>query len=231
MLALRVLTLKRSLYSRRNHETAQEDLLQLEILNPEVKISDPDILFEYYIARAFINCFNHADDAVIFNKGRDVLKAIRLAEDEKDKEKIFKSCTRLVWIQLYAGDLGSDRPYLEKARALLPKITGSCSLKEFYFIASWFFIEEGNFDEAYLYTKDGVKIDEVSKNANIGIYLRLNQAFCEYRFKKYQDAFMTVRDALERESAVFGSEKSLARTELLQIESLIFGSMIRQRFP
>ncbi|MEI6188178.1 MAG: hypothetical protein WCP46_06755 [Alphaproteobacteria bacterium] len=33
---------------------------------------------------------------------------------------------------------------------------------------------------------------------------------------------MTVRDALERESAIFGSEKSLARAELLQIESLIF---------
>ncbi len=223
VLSLHVLALKRSLYSRRNHEIAQEDLLQLEILNPEVKISDPDILFEYYIARAFINCFNHADDTVIFNKGRYlVLKAIRLAEDEKDNEKIFKACTRLVWIHLYAGDLGSARPYLEKARALLPKITVPCSLKEFYFIASWFFIEEGNFDEAYLYTKEGVKIDEVSKNANIGIYLRINQAFCEYRFKKYQDAFMTVRDALERESAIFGSEKSLARAELLQIESLIF---------
>ena len=223
VLALRILELKRSLYSRRNHETAQEDVQQLEIFNPEAKVTDPDILFEYYIARAFINCFNHADDDAIFNKGKDlVLKAIQLAENEKDEEKIFKACTRLVWIMLYAGDLDKARPSLDKAIALLPKITGSCSLKEFYFITSWFFIEEGNFDEAYLYTQEGVKIDEVSKNANIGIYLRLNQAFCEYRFKKYQDAFMTVRDALERESAIFGSEKSLARAELLQIESLIF---------
>ena len=213
----------RDLYSRRNHETAQEDAQQLEILNPETKIGDSDILFEYYVAMAFINCFNHADDEAIFNKGKDlVLKAIQLAEAEKDEAKIFKSYTRLVWVKLYAGDLDSARPYLEKAIAFLPKITNFCSLKEFYFIASWFFIEEGNFDKAYLYAKDGVKIDYVSKNANIGIYLRMNKAFCEYRFKKYDDAFATVQDSLERESAIFGAEKSLLRAELLQIKSLIF---------
>ena len=223
VLPLRVLALKRSLYSRRNHETAQEDAQQLEILNPETKIGDSDILFEYYVARAFINCFNHADDDTVFNRGKDlVLKAIHLAEAAKDEEKIFKSYTRLVWVKLYAGDLDSAKPYLEKAIELLPKITNFCSLKEFYFITSWFFIEEGNFDKSYLYAKDGVKIDDVSKNANIGIYLRMNKAFCEYRFKKYDDAFATVQDSLERESAIFGSDESLLRAELLQIKSLIF---------
>lgn len=223
VLPLQVLALKRSLYSRRNHETAQEDAQQLEILNPETKIGDSEILFEYYVARAFINCFNHADDEAIFNKGKDlVLKAIQLAETEKDETKIFKSYIRLVWVKLYAGDLDSARPYLEKAIVLLPKITNFCSLKEFYFIASWFFIEEGNFDKAYLYAQDGVKIDDVSKNANIGIYLRMNKAFCEYRFKKYDDAFATVQDALERESAIFGADESLLRAELLQIKSLVF---------
>jgi hypothetical protein len=69
--------------------------------------------------------------------------------------------------------------------------------------------------------KEGIKIDNQSKNANIGLYLYLNQAIClYYRFKEYKDCLATIDKALERERLIFGKDSSLAQGELLQVQAM-----------
>lgn len=219
-LDLRVLALKRDVYSKRNVKGAFTQVQKIEKYEPD-QIQDKDILFEYFVDKAFLLCFHYAEDQKKFAEGITCgQKALHIGQEMQDSKKIFKALTRLSWIQLYAGNLQEGRGYLERAEKLLKNIEDPYLRKEYFFGASWLYVEEGDFDKAIILSKEGIKIDNESKNANIGLYLYLNQAICFYRFKNYKDCLATIEKALARERLIFGKDSSLAQGELLQVQAM-----------
>ncbi|WP_010303268.1 tetratricopeptide repeat protein [Candidatus Odyssella thessalonicensis] len=222
-LPLKVILLKLPLMSRKNFEMAAHIATSIEKYQPEKNINDQYILFEYFIDQSFIKCYFHTDNEEKFNTGINYgKKAIKLAEKKGNVEQAFKANSRLMWIYLYAGKVKESTPHLEKASALLDKISDLYSRKEYFFGASWYHLECGNFREAYTLAQKGIELDEKSKNANIGLYLRQFKAVCEYRFGELDAALQTIEEALRRSHIEFADETSFAEAELLQIRASIY---------
>jgi tetratricopeptide (TPR) repeat protein len=200
-----------------NFQKAHIDLIELKKFYPEKNLEDLEILFEYYIDRSFIECVNASDDKVAFQKGIDsALKGLEISQNIGQK---FKALTRLLWINLYQANLDESEKYLNNILPLVHKISNSHLLKEFYFGASWYYIEKGEFDKGLAYSRDGINLDNKSKNPNIGLYLYLYKAICELRCKNYDECLSTLKDALNKEVFIFSEKGSLLRGELLQVKA------------
>lgn len=222
ILPLNVLSLKRSLYSRRNVTKALSTSDQLSKMKPEMHLSKNE-LFEYYIDRAFILCIHKADTPNIFDEGISLaIKALKLAQETNSIENQFKALTRLIWLPLYQGNTDTSFGYITQAENLINQAEDKHFLKEFYFGTSWYFLEKGDFDKAYQYADRGLALDENSKNANIGLYLYLTKATCLLRWGKTEACLDIIDKALEREIRIFHTEKSLSKGELYQLKAMAF---------
>lgn len=222
ILPLRILAIKRSIYSGEILKSEFNEAKIIDELQPEKFLDNQDILFEYYVEWAFIYCFRHGDDKKKFEKGIEFgKKALEIAKKNKDTLRIFKAQTRLIWVYLYAGKVEESKRFLNKAAELLAQIEDPYLRKEYFFASSWYFLEEGNFKEAYSLASQGVEIDSTSKSFYKGLYLRSFKAQAAYRLGLLDSARETLEEALVRESAAFKDDSSLARTEMLQSKSMV----------
>lgn len=219
MAPLFVMLLKRLLYAKRKPKEVSEALEDLETLYPETALKDPDILFEYYLEKGFVHCFFVTKDS--FNKGiQAALKGLDLARSMNDMQKEIKALVRISWLYLYQGNIRESLKFIELSKKLIPSCADSYVRKEFYFATSWYYIDAGDFEAAYPYAQEGMAIDTKSKNPNIGLYIRLNKATCEYRFGRMEECIKTIEDAFERDVLVFSRGPSLVRAELLQLKGM-----------
>lgn len=219
-LDLKIIALKRDIYSKRS---AQEALTTIEqYVNADTLLNDnQDILFEYLIDKAFLFCLHFAGDEEKFSEGiKCCKKALQIGRDRDDHKKIFRALTRLTWIKLYSGELTEAKQSINQAAILLRYIEDSYTKKEYFFVSSWFFIEEGDFQKSQELAKEGIELDKTSKSINIGLYIYLNYSICLFRKGNFEGCLLTVKDALEREEFIFGKEKSLVQGELLQVKAM-----------
>lgn len=222
VLPLRILAIKRSIYSGQTSKTEFKESLSIDKLAPEKTISNQSVLFEYYLDWAYLYCFGHGDEKKKFQKGIDFgKKALEIAKRTQDQTRIFKAATRLIWVHLYAGEVNESKIFLEKATELLPHVIDPYLSKEYFFASSWYYLDSGKFKESLDLSRKGVEIDDLSKSFYVGLYIRCFKAVAEYRLGLIDDAKKTLEEALEREYSVFETNSSLARAELLQTKSMV----------
>ena len=222
ILPLRVLAIKRSIYSGKTTHTEFKESIRVDNLYPEKIINSQSILFEYYVDWAYLYCFGHGDDHKKFQKGIEFgEKALEIATKIQDHNKIFKASTRLIWVHLYAGKIIESKLFLDKATKILPSILDPYLRKEYFFAASWYYLDSGKFKESLDLSRSGVDIDDQSKSFYVGLYLRCFKAVAEHSLGLNYEAKKTLDEALKRESLAFETNSSLARAELLQTKSMI----------
>jgi tRNA uridine 5-carbamoylmethylation protein Kti12 len=222
VLPLRILAIKRSIYSGQTSKMEFKESIRIDKLLPEKKINNKSILFEYYVDWSYLYCFGHGDEKKKFQNGIEYgKKALEIAKKNQDQSRIFKAATRLIWVHLYAGEVNESKFFLEMASELLPQIVDPYLRKEYFFASSWYYLDAGKFKESLNLSYKGVEIDDLSKSIYVGLYIRCFKAVAEYRLGLIDDAKKTLEEALRREYSLFENNSSLARAELLQTKSMV----------
>lgn len=221
ILPLKMLSLKRPLYSQREPDDAIKIYVSIEKKLKDKPFADDDVYADYLIDRAFMKCFLRTEDNEKFQDGiNDAILSSEIYSKKNNVEGEFKAQIRVFMLWLYQGDLKTAKKYLNKADTLFPKIMDNNAKKEFYFVYSWYLLDSGDPQSAITYSLKGIEADKNSKNAYIGLYLRNNLATAYLRLGRIDEALEVVLEALAREENMFYESPSLVRGEMLQVQAL-----------